>query len=74
MDKAGRDNRSNQCNPNNDRYQNHVSSYNGPKDNAAIDNRSNQMNPNNAAYHGTHASSSNHSSGSHYSGKHGHHK
>ena len=44
-DKAGRDNRSNQLNPNNPRYA-------GAADKAGLDNRSNQLNPNNPRYAG----------------------
>ena len=47
---ADRDNRSDQCNPNNPKYQGHVPSYSGKGDKADLDNRSNQKNPNNEVY------------------------
>ena len=44
-DKAGRDNRANQLNPNNPRYA-------GTADKASLNNRANQLNPNNPRYAG----------------------
>lgn len=49
MDKAGNDNRANQCNPNNDNFQGHDSAYQGTGTQADLDNHANQGNPNNAA-------------------------
>ena len=50
MDKAARDNHSNQCNPNNANYQGYNSAYQGTGTRADLNNHGNQMNPNNSAY------------------------
>ncbi|GFO34387.1 DNA polymerase beta [Plakobranchus ocellatus] len=53
MDKAGNDNKSNQCNPNNPRYQGHQKGYQGTGDKADLDNHGQQLNPNNPKYQET---------------------
>uniref|UniRef100_H2XY69 Uncharacterized protein n=1 Tax=Ciona intestinalis TaxID=7719 RepID=H2XY69_CIOIN len=50
--KANNDNKSNQCNPNNDRYSGYSSSYSGTATRPDLNNHSNQMNPNNSNYQG----------------------
>ena len=52
MDKAAKDNRSDQCNPNNPKYEGHESKYSGTGDKADKDNHGNQLNPNNKEYGG----------------------
>ena len=47
---SNRNNRSNQCNPNNRRYKGHTSSYSGKGTKADLKNHSNQLNPNNKRY------------------------
>lgn len=49
-DKADLDNRSNQCNPNNERHQGYSSAYSGTGTKVDLDNHSNQLNPNNERY------------------------
>ena len=49
-DKADLDNHSNQCNPNNERYQGYSSAYSGTGTKADLDNHSDQLNPNNPKY------------------------
>ena len=51
-DKADLDNHSDQCNPNNPKYQGHSSGYQGKGDKADLDNHSDQLNPNNHKYQG----------------------
>jgi len=48
MDKSGKDNRANQLNKNNDRFQ--AGNPQAPQDKAAKDNKSDQNNPNNPTY------------------------
>lgn len=48
--KGSMDNRSNQCNPNNQTYQGHTSGYGGTGTRADLGNHSNQLNPNNSRY------------------------
>ena len=50
--KADQDNRSNQCNPNNSRYQGHTPEYSGIGTKTDLDNHANQLNPNNKEYRG----------------------
>lgn len=52
MDQAGRDNRGNQFNPNNERYQGGHTYFTGPRDKPVMDNKAQQQNPNNPNYHG----------------------
>ncbi|XP_067672588.1 uncharacterized protein [Haliotis asinina] len=51
-DQKAADNRSNQCNPNNEKYQGHEKEYTGTGDKADLDNHGNQLNPNNPEYGG----------------------
>ncbi|EFA01980.1 hypothetical protein TcasGA2_TC007601 [Tribolium castaneum] len=54
MDKSGRDNRSNQMNPNNSAYSSSRGGSNtgsSGRSQQDYDNRSNQLNPNNSAYY-----------------------
>jgi len=48
--KADNDNKSNQCNPNNDKHQGHTNAYGGDGTQKDKDNHGNQMNPNNATF------------------------
>lgn len=45
--KAANDNKSEQCNPNNPKYEGHQTEYQGTGDKPDLDNHSDQMNPNN---------------------------
>ncbi|PAA47450.1 hypothetical protein BOX15_Mlig011114g3 [Macrostomum lignano] len=49
-DKAASDNKSNQCNPNNERYAGHQPGYQGTGTKADLDNHATQLNPNNERY------------------------
>ena len=44
------DNRSDQCNPNNDKYEGHKKGYQGDKDKDNLDNHNEQLNPNNKKF------------------------
>ncbi|KAL5018604.1 hypothetical protein ScPMuIL_004326 [Solemya velum] len=46
----GMDNKADQCNPNNDKYEGHQKGYQGIGDKPDLDNHGNQMNPNNPEY------------------------
>ena len=48
--KAAADNHSDQCNPNNPKYQGHEKGYPGKGDKADLDHHSKQLNPNNSHY------------------------
>ncbi len=50
QDKASKDNRSQQCNPNSDKYQGYSSAYSGTGTKADLDSHSQQMNPNHPTY------------------------
>ena len=47
---ANLDNHSNQCNPNNPRYQGYESTYSGTGTRPDLNNHGNQLNPNNPVY------------------------
>ena len=51
-DQAARDNRSDQLNPNNPKYQGGTTDYKGEGGKADLDNHANQLNPNNPEFGG----------------------
>ena len=53
QEKSNNDNKSDQCNPNNDKHQGHKFDYTGTGTKADLDNHGNQLNPNNPEFKGS---------------------